>query len=343
MQSPQDFIRTVAQRTDLTQDQSAAAMEGIMDGEWTPAQIAGYLTALSIKGETKDEIVGSARVMRAKAYNQEVKNRPLVDPVGSGGDGLHTVNVSTLAGLIAAGAGVRIAKHGNRAMTGQCGSADLLEGLGMELEISAADAIAGIDENGFAFLFAPVFHQSMRHAIGPRREIGIPSIFNYLGPLTNPVAPEAQLIGVNQQQNTMRFTEVLIGLGCRHSLVVYGRDGMDEITNTGETQVVEQKDGEIKEFQLAPEDFAMARVNHGDLTMADKETAIRTGQAVLKGQAPGPNEDLVLLNAGATVYLGGKAASIADGVDVAREALRSGAAQQVVERVAAYTQSKKPA
>lgn len=343
MQSPQDFIRAVAQKTDLTQDESAAAMEGIMDGEWTPAQIAGYLTALSIKGETKDEIVGSAQVMRAKAYNQEVKSRPLVDPVGSGGDGLHTVNVSTLAGLVAAGAGVRIAKHGNRAMTGQCGSADLLEGLGVELEISAADAIAGIDENGFAFLFAPVFHQSMRHAIGPRREIGIPSIFNYLGPLTNPVAPEAQLIGVNQQRNTMRFTEVLIGLGCRHSLVVYGRDGMDEITNTGETQVVEQKDGEIKEYQLAPENFGMARVNHGDLTMPDKETAIRTGQAVLKGEAPGPNEDLVLLNAGATVYLGGKAASIEEGVGVARDALRSGAAQQLVERVAAYTQSKKPA
>ena len=343
MQSPQDYIRTVAQKTDLTREQSAAAMEGIMNGDWTPAQIAAYLTALNMKGETKEEIVGGAQVMRAKAYSQEVKNRPLVDPVGSGGDGLHTINVSTLSGLIAAGAGVRVAKHGNRAMTGQCGSADMLEGLGVELEISAADAIEGIDENGFAFLFAPVFHQSMRHAIGPRREIGIPSIFNYLGPLTNPVAPEAQLIGVNQEQNTKRFTEVLIGLGCRHSLAVYGKDGMDEITNTGETMVVEQKTGKVTEFELKPEDFGMPRVAQQQLAMPDKETAIRTGQAVLKGEAPGPHEDLVLLNAGATIYLGGKAGSISDGVEAAREALRSSAAQQVVERVAAYTQSKKPA
>ena len=342
MQSPQDFIRTVAQNTDLTREESAAAMEGIMNGEWTPAQIAAYLTALSIKGETQEEIVGGAQVMRAKAYSEEVKSHPLVAPVGSGGDGLHTVNVSTLAGLIAAGAGVCIAKHGNRAMTGQCGSADMLEGLGVELEISAADAIQGIDENGFGFLFAPVFHQSMRHAIGPRREIGIPSIFNYLGPLTNPVAPEAQLIGVNQEQNTQRFTEVLMSLGCRHSLAVYGKDGMDEITNTGETKVVEQKDGKITEFELKPEDFGLARVTLEALSMPDKETAIRTGQAILKGEAPGPHEDLVLLNAGATIYLGGKAESIADGLEIAGEALRSGAAQKVVEKVAAYTQSKKP-
>ena len=343
MESPQDFIRTVAKGTDLSREESAAAMEGIMNGDWTPAQIAAYLTALSIKGETKEEIVGGAQVMRAKAYNEEVKNRPLVDPVGSGGDGLHTVNVSTLSGLIAAGAGVFIAKHGNRAMTGQCGSADMLEGLGVELEIPASDAIKGIDENGFAFLFAPVFHQSMRHAIGPRREIGIPSIFNYLGPLTNPVAPEAQLIGVNQEQNTLRFTEVLMGLGCGHSLAVWGKDGMDEITNTGETKVVEQRDGKITEFEVKPEDFGITRVTHSDLAMPDKETAIRTGQAILKGEAQGPHEDLVLLNAGATIYLGNKVGSIADGVEVARETLRSGAAQQLVERVAAYTQSRKPA
>ncbi len=341
MESPQDFIRTVAQRTDLTREQSAAAMEGIMSGDWTPAQIAAYLTALSIKGETQEEIVGGAQVMRAKAYSQELKTRPVVDPVGSGGDGLHTVNVSTLAGLIAAGAGVPIAKHGNRAMTGQCGSADVLEGLGIELEIPPAAAIEGIDENGFGFLFAPVFHQSMRHAVGPRREIGIPSIFNYLGPLTNPVAPEAQLIGVNQAQNTKRFTDVLIGLGCGHSMVVYGKDGMDEITNTGETTVVEQRAGAITEYELTPEDFGMERVTPDDLRMPDKEAAIRMGQSVLKGEAPKPHEDLVLLNAAATIYLGGKADSVKEGLAVAREALQSGAAQQVVERVAAYTQSKK--
>jgi anthranilate phosphoribosyltransferase len=341
MQAPQDFIKAVAGRTDLTREQSAAAMEGIMNGEWSPAQIAAYLTALHIKGETKDEIVGGAQVMRAKAFSAEVKNRPLVDPVGSGGDGLHTVNVSTLSGLIAAGAGVCIAKHGNRAMTGQCGAADVLEGLGIELEISPADAIKGIDENGFGFLFAPAFHQSMRHAIGPRREIGVPSIFNYLGPLTNPVAPEAQLIGVNQGQNTQRFTEVLIGLGCRHSMVVFGLDGMDEITNTGPTEVVEQRDGAIEAYQVEPEEFGMERVTHKELTMPDKETAIRTAEALLRGEASKPHEDLVLLNAGATVYLGGKAGSVKEGVTVAREALHSGAALKVVERVAAYTKDRK--
>ncbi|MCZ6556931.1 MAG: anthranilate phosphoribosyltransferase [SAR324 cluster bacterium] len=343
MESPQEFIRSVSQQTDLSREQSAAAMEGIMNGDWTPAQIAAYLTALSMKGETLEEIVGGAQVMRAKAFSGEVQNRPLVDPVGSGGDGLRTINVSTLAGLIAAGAGASVAKHGNRAMSGQCGSADVLEGLGVELEIPAEDAIRGIDEIGFAFLFAPVFHQSMRHAIGPRREIGIPSIFNYLGPLTNPVAPEAQLVGVNQAQNTTRFTEVLIGLGCKHSMVVHGKDGMDEITNTGETTVVEQMDGKIAEYELTPENFGIERVTHEQLAMPDKEAAIRMGEAVLKGEAPGPHEDLVLLNAAATIYLGGKAASIEEGLKTAREVLRSGAAWQVVERVAAYTQSKKPA
>ena len=341
MQSPQDYIRAIAEKKDLTLEQAATVMEGIMNGEWSPAQIGGYITAMHIKGETKDEVVGSARVMRAKAFTQPISRRPVVDPVGSGGDALKTINVSTLSGLVAAGAGVTIAKHGNRAMTGQCGSADFLEGLGVEIEIPPADALRGIDENGFAFLFAPHFHQSMRHAAGPRREIGLPSIFNHLGPLTNPVAPEAHLMGVNQQRNTRRFTEVLIGLGCRHSMVVHGKDGMDEITTTGETQVVEQKEGKIQEYELRPEDFGMERVTLKTLSLPDKEAAIAMGRDVLAGKAPRHHEELVLLNAGATIYLGGKASSVKEGIEVARETLKSGAAQKLVQRVAEYTQSKK--
>ncbi len=341
MQTPQEFIRYIAQGNDLTREEAATVMEGIMDGKWTPAQIGAYITAMFTKGETKEEIVGSALVMRAKAFYTEVRNRPLVDPVGSGGDGLKTINVSTLSGLVAAGAGVTIAKHGNRAMTGQCGSADILEGLGVELDISPADALLGIDEIGFGFLMAPHFHQSTRHAIGPRQETGLPSIFNHLGPLTNPARPEAQLLGVNQEPNTMRFTEVLIGVGCRHSLVVHGKDGMDEITNTGETLVVEQKEGNIKEYRLTPEQFEMERVSLEQLVMPDKASAIAMGRKVLEGEAPRPHEDLVLLNAAATVYLGGKASSIEEGLEVARDSLKSGAAQQVVRKVAEYTHSRK--
>jgi len=342
MQTPQEFIRTVSQRRNLSIEEAALAMEGIMDGQWTPAQIGSYITALVMKGETKDEIVGSAQVMRAKAFQMGVKNRPLVDPVGSGGDGLKTINVSTLCGLVAAGAGVTIAKHGNRAMSGQCGSADVLEALGVCLDISAADAIRGIDQNGFGFLLAPVFHTAMRHAIGPRKEIGIPTVFNHLGPLTNPVAPEFQFIGVNKRENTQRFTEVLIGLGCQHSLVVHGQDGMDEITNTGETTIVEQNKGEIRTFKVTPEDFGMERVPMSDLTLEGRDAAIEMAKRFMAGDAPPAHTNLVLLNAGAAIYLGGKAGSIEEGVKVARESLMSGAAKGVLEKVVAYTQARKP-
>ncbi|MBI3991903.1 MAG: anthranilate phosphoribosyltransferase [Candidatus Lambdaproteobacteria bacterium] len=341
MISPQELIRHVSQGKPLTLEQAAVAMEGIMTGEWTPAQIGSYITALHMKGETKDEIVGSAYVMRSKAFHLEVRQRPLIDIVGSGGDGLRTINVSTLAGLVCAGAGLHIAKHGNRAMTGQCGSADILEGLGVQIDISPADAIRGVDENGFAFLMAPHFHQSMKHAVGPRREIGIPTIFNHLGPLTNPVGPEYQLIGVNHRDNTRRFTDVLVGLGCQRSIVVHGADGMDEITLTGETYLVEQRAGKVQERTLVPEDFGMQRVPITELSLADKETAVHLAHDFLRGEAPRQHEDLVLLNAAAALYLCDKAANIADGVALARETLHSGAALHVLQKVVAYTNSRK--
>lgn len=341
MQTPQEILRHIASGNDLNQDQAAVVMEGIMTGDWTHAQIGAYLTALHVKGETRDEIIGSAYVMRAKAFSLEVANRPLLDIVGSGGDGLHTLNVSTLSGLVAAGAGVRIAKHGNRAMTGMCGSADILEGLGVTLDISPADAIRGIDENGFAFLFAPHFHQSMKYAVAPRKEIGIPSIFNHLGPITNPVGAEFYLLGVNKAENTRFFTEVLIGLKCAHSLVVHGADGMDEITLTGETHMVEQKDGDITEITIKPEDFGMQRMNVSDLSLPDKETSINAAKALINGKAPRHHQELILLNAGTGIYVAGKADSIAQGIEAARESLNSGAAKDVLEKVVAYTHGKK--
>ncbi|MDH4247138.1 MAG: anthranilate phosphoribosyltransferase [Deltaproteobacteria bacterium] len=341
MRTPQEVIRHVSAGKDLTQDQAAVVMEGIMTGEWTPAQIGAYLTALHMKGETKDEITGSAYVMREKAFHLEVKRRPLVDIVGSGGDALGTLNVSTLSGLICAGAGVSVAKHGNRAMTGMCGSADILEGLGLTLNISPADAVHGVDVNGFTFLFAPHFHQSMKHAVGPRKDIGIPSIFNHLGPLTNPLRAERYVLGVNRRENTVRFTEVLAGLGCQHSLVVHGADGMDEITLTGPSTVVEQREGKTSQYEIKPEDFGMKRVELQALKLPDKATAILTARSVLEGKGPAHQENLVLMNAGAGIYVGGKAPSLAEGIGVARETLKSGAALRVLERVVAYTQERK--
>ncbi|HUJ75598.1 MAG TPA: anthranilate phosphoribosyltransferase [bacterium] len=341
MQTPQELIRHVAARQHLTLEQAAVAMEGIMTGAWTPAQIGAYLTALHMKGETKDEIVGSAYVMRAKAFHLELKRRPLLDIVGSGGDALRTINVSSLASLIAAAAGVAVAKHGNRAMTGQCGSADVLEGLGVAIDISPADALRGVDETGFGFLMAPHFHQSMKHAVGPRREIGVPSIFNHLGPLTNPAGTEYSLIGVNQAQNTRRFTEVLIGLGSTRSMVVHGHDGMDELTTTGETHVVEQEKGQVREYILTPEQFGLQRVPLGQLVMPDKASAIRMARAVLECQAPQPHEELVLFNAGAGIYLAGRAPSIGEGVSLARATLHNGEALKQLQRVCAYTQGKR--
>jgi len=340
MQTPQEMLRYVAAGNHLTQGEAAVVMEGIMTGTWSEAQIGSYLTALHMKGESQDEIIGSAYVMRAKAFHLPVKNRPLLDIVGSGGDGLQTLNVSTLSGLVAAGAGLFIAKHGNRAMTGQCGSADILEGLGVNLDISPADAIAGIDENRFAFLFAPHFHQSMKYAVVPRKDIGIPSIFNHLGPLTNPVAAEHFLLGVNRPENVKRFTQVLIGLDCQRSLLVHGSDGMDEITLTGTTQCAEQRKGTITEFEINPGDFGMKRAPLDALRMADKETAVRTARELLDGKAGEHHENLVALNAGAGLYVGGKAASIAEGVEMARESLRSGAAKGVLDKVIAFTREK---
>jgi len=341
MKTPQDVLRRLAAGKDLTQDEASVVMEGIMTGEWTDAQIGAYLTALHMKGESQGEIIGSAYVMRSKAFHLEVKHRPLLDIVGSGGDALHTLNVSTLSGLVCAGAGVPVAKHGNRAMTGMCGSADILEGLGLSLDISPADAIHSVDENGFAFLFAPHFHQSMKHAIGPRKDIGIPSIFNHLGPLTNPLGAEYYVLGVNRRENTQRFTEVLIGLNCKRSLLVHGADGMDEITVTGTTYLVEQNEGKITTSEINPEDFGMKRVPVGELTLPDKAAAIRTAREVLHGTGPEHQVNLVLLNAGAGIYITGNAGSIAEGVEVARESLQSGAAAKVLEKLVTYTQARK--
>lgn len=340
MQTPQEVLRYLAAGNNLTRDESAVVMEGIMTGAWTDSQIGAYLTALHIKGETMDELSGSAYMMRQKAFHLPIENRPLLDIVGSGGDGLQTLNVSTLSGLVAAAGGAYVAKHGNRAMTGQCGSADILEGLGVDLGISPADAIRGVDQNHYAFLFAPLFHRSMKFAVGPRKEIGIPSIFNHLGPLTNPASAEHYLMGVNRAENTHRFTEVLKGLGCRRSLLVHGEDGMDEITLTAPTLVVEQNEGTVTEFILNPEDFGMKKVSMDSLRMDDKETAIRTARSVLEGTGEPQHMDLVTLNAGAGLYIAGLAVSIAEGVDKARDLLANGDAKAVLDKVVAYTQSK---
>ena len=321
----QETIDKLVSGCSLTRETAADAMRVIMAGEATPAQIGALVTALRMKGETPDEIAGMAQVMRESSLHVDVEG-PLVDTAGTGGDASNTFNISTTAAFVIAGAGVRVAKHGNRAMSGSTGSADVLEALGVKIDLSPAGVKACLETIGIGFMFAQIFHPSMRFAAGPRREIGIRTVFNMLGPLTNPAGANAQVIGVADPELGEKMARVLGMLGSAHSLVVHGTDGLDEMTLSGESQVWELKDGNIEAYTVTPADLGFDKVHSGELRVSSAEESARVLRDVLNGAA-GPTRNVVVVNAAAGLLAVDRVRNLKQGVKVASESIDSGMAQ----------------
>ena len=332
-----EAIQSLISGNSLTADEAAAVMEEIMQGEATPAQFGAFVTALRLKGETVDEIVGMARTMRARAVPVNVSG-PLVDTCGTGGDASGTFNISTTAAFVAAGAGLKVAKHGNRAMSSHCGSADVLEALGVKIDLSAEQVQECLEEVGIGFMFAQLFHPAMKHAAAPRREIGIRTVFNILGPLTNPAGARAQVLGVFDGSFAEKMAMALQGLGSTHVLVVHGEDGLDEITVTGATQVCELKDGAINSYTISPEDFGLPRASLSDLQGGTAEENADMMRKILAG-ASGHPLNAVLMNAGAVMLAGDKVNSLDEGIALAREAIGNGSALAKMEQLIKFSRS----
>lgn len=333
-----EAIGKVVTGIDLSEVEMVGVMDEIMSGEATQAQIGAFITALRLKGETVEEIAGAATVMRRKATRVEVKTSDgiLVDTCGTGGDASGTFNVSTTAAFVVAGAGVLVAKHGNRSITSKCGSADVLEALGVDLSLAPERIGKCVEEVGIGFMFAPALHGAMKHAIGPRREIGIRTVFNILGPLTNPAGANVQVMGVFDPSLTETLAEVLGKLGAKRALVVCGEGGMDELTVTGKTTVADWNGDKVVTYAVTPEEVGLTRATLDDLR--GSETAAEAAQqvrAILSGES-GPKLDMVLLNAGAALMAAGKADDLAGGIAIAREVVASGAALQKLEALVAF-------
>jgi anthranilate phosphoribosyltransferase len=322
----------------LSEEEAAAVMEEIMSGQATPAQLGAFLVALRLKGETVEEIAGMARVMRAKALRVPFEGPSLLDTCGTGGDRMGTFNVSTAAAFVAAGAGAIVAKHGNRAMTSHCGSADVLEALGAKIDLAPEGVAHCLREVGVGFMFAPAFHPAMRFAAGPRREIGVRSVFNILGPLTNPAGASSQVLGVADAAIGEKMIEVLGRLGCRHALVVHGEDGLDEMTLGGPTLVYELKGGDIRSYRVTPEEVGVRRASGQAVKGGSPEQNAATMRAVFGGET-GPLRDIVLLNSAAALVAADKAATLAEGVPLAARAIDSGAAGEKLGRFIEVTTS----
>jgi anthranilate phosphoribosyltransferase len=314
---------------DLTADEAVGAMAAIMDGEATPAQIAAFVVALRAKGETSEEIEGLARTMLDRAVPVPTSG-PVVDTCGTGGDRAGTLNVSTIAAVVVAGAGVPVAKHGNRAASSRCGSADLLEALGVKIDLDAAGVTRCIEQAGIGFMFAPVFHPAMAHTGVPRREMGIPTVFNFLGPLTNPARPVAQVVGVSDPRMQPKLAGVLGARGTR-AMVVRGHDGLDELTTTGPSVVYDVRDGAVSETTVDPAALGLAPATAQDLVGGDVERNVSIAYWVLDGEH-GPARDIVVLNAAAALHVAGRAASLEDGLSQAAEAIDSKAAREALTR-----------
>ena len=331
-----EAIAKVVIGANLTEAEAEAVMREIMQGEATDAQIAAYITALRVKGETVEEITGSARVMREKAVHIRLDAPYQVDTCGTGGDMSHTFNISTTVAFVVAGAGVAVAKHGNRSVSSKSGSADVLQALGINIEMPSHRLEECLNEVGIAFLFAPMMHQAMKYAIGPRREIGIRTIFNVLGPLTNPAGVKAQIMGVYAADLTTLLARALGNLGSTRALVVHGMDGLDEITITERTRISEYRDGSVNDYYIHPSDFDLPAGKASDLKGGDaKENAVITLE-VLKGQV-GPRRDIVLLNAAAGLMAAGKAKDFRDGIRLAGDAIDSGAGMKKLEELKKFT------
>ncbi len=334
-------LNTLVARVDLSTEEMISVMRIIMTGGATPAQIGGFLVALRMKGETLDEITGAAMVMRELATPVDIQADYLVDTCGTGGDGANLFNVSTASAFVVAAAGGRVAKHGNRSVSSVTGSADVLEAAGIKLDITSEQVARCVKEIGVGFMFAPSHHSAMKHAIGPRKELGMRTIFNMLGPMTNPANVKRQVIGVFNGALCKPMAEVLGRLGSEHVMVVHAKDGLDEISLATETQIAELKNGEIREYTIKPEDFGIQSKSLIGLSVASAEDSLLLIKDALgnrRGQYAEKAADIITLNAGAAIYVSGVVDSFADGVEMARDAIGSSLAGEKIRELAAFTQ-----
>lgn len=325
-----EVLNAVMRGTDATSDEACAAMHDIVEGRVKPAQVAGLLVGLAMKGERPAEIVGFARAMRERATRFAAPPGDCVDLCGTGGDNAGTFNISSAAALVVAACGVPVAKHGNRSVSSRCGSADVFEALGVTVTAAPAVVESCLREAGIAFLFAPTFHPSMRSVAEVRRDLGVRTAFNLLGPLTNPVKPRWQLVGVPRPELTELIARALGLLGCERAWVVHGADGLDEISTTGYTKISEARAGAVHTFYIHPSEVGIAKASPAALTGGDAATNARIAREVLSGTG-GPARDVVLLNAAAALFITGRAGGLRDGVHLAAEAVDSGAAARVLE------------
>lgn len=319
---------------DLSRDEAREAMTEVMEGRADPAQIAAFIVALRMKGESVDEMTGLVEAMRSAAVPVPLESEGLVDIVGTGGDRAHTFNISTAAALISAGAGATVAKHGNRSASSKCGSADVLEGLGMVIDLAPQAMATLVSEERFGFFFAPIYHPAMRHAGPVRQALGIPTVFNVLGPLANPAGARRYSVGVASQDLAEKMIEVLARLGAESAFVVHGEDGLDEVTTTGPTFILRLRNGEITHAEFTPEDFGVRRSRVSDLTGGDIDENVAILRDILEGKG-GPKRDAALINASVGLVAAGLADGFVEGVSIASEAIDSGAALGILERVVA--------
>ncbi len=331
-----DAIASVVAGRSLDMSVASRVMHEVMEGEATPAQVAAFVVGLRMKGEMTEEIAGLAAAMRERAVR--IDPGAELDTCGTGGDGSQSFNISTAAAFVAAAAGVRVAKHGNRAMSSRCGSADVLESLGVQLDLRPGDVERCIRDAGIGFLFAPVFHPAMKHAAGPRREIGIRTVFNILGPLCNPADARAQLLGVAEPALVETMAGVLHRLGCRRAMVVHGEDGLDEVTLSCRTLVCELEGGRLRKYTLSPGDLGLPFVSREQLVGGNSEENAELLRDVLAGK-PGPHSDVVLANAAAALYVAGAADSVREAVPIARDALESSRALSKLEELIRISRS----
>ncbi len=326
-----EALNLVVQRKDLSEEQMIGVMRQIMEGNATDAQIGALLTALRMKGETIEEITGAAKVMREKVA--AIKAPPYtVDTCGTGGDMSHTFNISTTTAIVVASCGVPVAKHGNRSVSSSCGSADVLESLGIKIDLEPQKVEQCLEQTGFGFMFAPLFHPAMKFAIGPRKEMGMRTIFNILGPLTNPAGAERQVLGVFSGKLTEPMAQVLGNLGVKHAFVVHGEDGLDEITNTSKTKVTELKDGKIETYFISPEDFGISTAAKDDLSGGSAVDNAKITIDILEGQKD-PKRDIVLMNSAAALVTGNKGNNFTDAISIAADAIDSGAARKKLDDI----------
>jgi anthranilate phosphoribosyltransferase len=333
-------LEKLLDKNNLAMEEAYGVMSDIMEGRATPAQIGAFLIALRLKGETVEEVSGFAQAMRDKALRLDYPGN-LLDTCGTGGDGMGTINISTLSALVVAGAGVKVAKHGNRSVSSLCGSADLLEGLGVKIDLPPSTAKRCLDECNFSFLFAPLYHPAMRYAAGPRKELGVRTVFNILGPLTNPARVRRQLLGVFSPSLTSFIASVLGKLGVERAMVVSSLDGIDEISISAPTKVSELRDGTIYEYTIEPERLGVRTYLLDELKVKSKEESVEIAQRVLAGEMEGAVMDAVLVNSAAALIVAGMANDFKEGMEIARESIRMGLAMKVLENLRRISKEEK--